>query len=155
MAKEVLRRSARDNRYLHKDFHGALSVGLEYLEDRFGEEAVREYLRQFARAYYAPLTADLKRRGLVALKEYFAELYEEEGGEVRIRLSEDELRIEVAKCPAVTHMRARGYPVARLFRETTRTVNETICEGTPYSAELLDYEHGTGRGVQRFRRSDA
>jgi predicted ArsR family transcriptional regulator len=155
MAKEVLRRSARDNRYLHKDFHGALSVGLEYLEDLFGEEAVREYLRQFARAYYAPLTADLKRRGLVALKEHFAALYEEEGGEVRVRLSEDELRIEVAKCPAVSHVRARGYPVARLFRETTRTVNETICEGTPYSAELLDYEPGTGRGVQVFRRSEA
>jgi len=152
MAKEVVRRTARDNRYLHKDFHGALSVGLEYVEHHFGEEAVRDYLRQFARAFYAPLTADLKRRGLVALEEHFAKLYEEEAGDVRITLSEEELRIEVEACPAVTHMRRRGYPVARLFRETTRTVNETICEGTPYAAELLAYDDETGRSIQRFRR---
>ena len=144
MAREVVRRTARDNRYLHKDFHGALSVGLEYIEHRFGEKAVREYLRQFARAFYAPLTADLERRGLVALEEHFAKVYEEEGGDVRITLSEEELRIEVKACPAVAHMRERGYPVARLFRETTRTVNETICEGTPYTAELWCQETLSG-----------
>jgi len=152
MAREVVRRTASDNRYLHKDFHGALSVGLEYVEHHFGEEAVREYLRQFARAFYAPLVADLKRRGLVALEEHFAKVYAEEGGDVRITLSEEELRIEVEACPAVTHMRERGYPVARLFRETTRTVNETICEGTPYTAELLSYDDRTGRSIQCFRR---
>jgi hypothetical protein len=152
MAREVVRRTARDNRYLHKDFHGALSVGLEYVEDRFGEEAVREYLRRFALAFYAPLTADLKRRGLVALKEHFAKVYEEEGGEVRITLSERELRVEVEACPAVTHMRERGYPIARLFHETSKTVNETICEGTSYAAELLGYDHRTGRSIQRFYR---
>jgi hypothetical protein len=152
MAKEVVRRSPRDNRYLHKDFHGALSVGLEYVESQFGEEAVREYLRQFARAFYAPLTEDLKRRGLIALKEHFAKGYEEEGGGARITLFEDELRIEVEACPAVTHMRKQGYPVARLFHETSKTVNETICEGTPYRAELLDYERRTGACIQRFCR---
>ena len=152
MAREIVRRTARDNRYLHKDFHGALSVGLEYLEQHFGEGAVRDYLRRFALAFYAPLTADLKRRGLVALKDHFAKVYEEEGGEVRITLSEDELRVEVEACPAVTHMRERGYPIARLFYETSKTVNETICEGTPYAAELLGYDHRTGRSIQRFFR---
>ncbi len=44
-------------------------------------------------------------------------------------LSDDELRIEVEACPAVTHMRKQGYPVARLFHDTTRTVNEAICHG--------------------------
>ena len=152
MAREVVRRTARDNKYLHKDFHGALSVGLEYLEGNFGEQSVREYLRQFALEFYAPLTADLKRRGLVALKEHFAEVYEEEGGKVEITPGEDELRIAVEACPAVAHMRERGYPIARLFHETTKTVNETICEGTPYAAELLDYDDRTGRGIQRFYR---
>ena len=152
MAREVIRRTARDNPYLHKDFHGALSVGLEYLHDKFGEEAVREYLRSFAGEFYAPLTAELRQRGLVALKEHFARVYEEEGGKVDITLTDDELRIEVEACPAVMHMRGRGYPVARLFGETTRTVNEAICEGTPYAAGLLDYDDQTGRGVQRFWR---
>ena len=53
MGREVVSRAARDNRYLHKDFHGALSVGLRYLEREFGEEAVRQYLRQFAAEFYS------------------------------------------------------------------------------------------------------
>jgi len=147
-----MRRKASDNEYLHKDFHGALSVAIEYVHERFGEAAVREYLWQFARSYYAPLTESLKRSGLVALYEHFRRIYELEGGEVRFDLSEDELRIEVAACSAVMHLRERGYPVARLFRETTATVNRAICHETPFDAELLEYDERTGRSVQRFYR---
>jgi hypothetical protein len=150
--KEIIHRTARDNEYLHKDFHGALSVGLEYLETNYGQQAVRDYLRQFGRRFYAPLTADLKQRGLAALEEHFTRLYETEGGRVEVTSSDDELQIAVEACPAVTHMREQGYPVSPLFHETTRTVNEAICEGTPYAAELLDYDDQTGRAVQRFFR---
>lgn len=153
MARQVMRRTAGDNAYLHQDFHGALSAGIEYLHEHYGEEAVREYLWQFARAFYAPLTEDLRRRGLVALEEHFRGVYEREGGAAGFVLSEDELRIEVDACPAVRHMRTRGYPVARLFRETTATVNRAICHQTPFAAELLEYDNETGRSVQRFYRS--
>lgn len=152
MARETVRRTARDNPYLHKDFHGALSVAIEYLDEHFGEEAVREYLRRFARAFYAPLTEDLARRGPAALEEHFARIYREEGGGVEMTLDADSLWIRVTACPAVTHLRERGYPVARLFHETTRTINEAICEGTPYAAELIEYDEATGRSVQRFFR---
>jgi hypothetical protein len=152
MPKEVIHRTASDNKYLHKDFHGALSVGLDYLQRHYGDESVREYLRQFARTFYAPLTDALGRRGLVALAEHFEKVYADESARVRISLSDDELRIDVEACPAVTHMREHGYPVAPLFHETTRTVNEAICEGTPFAAELLDYDPATGRGTQRFFR---
>jgi hypothetical protein len=155
MPKEVIHRKASDNQYLHKDFHGALSVGLDYVRQHFGDEAVREYLRQFARSYYAPLTEDLRRRGLVALKEHFEKVYADEGGPASIRLSDDELRIDVEACPAVTHMRGHGYSVSPLFHETSKTVNEAICEGTPFAAALIDYDPQTGRGVQRFYRRDA
>ncbi len=165
-----MRRQARDNRYLHKDFHGALSVGIDYLEAHYGEEAVRQYLRQFAKAFYGPLTADLRNRGLTALKEHFARIYELEGASPRFRLTEsktgtvplamkgtvpvlfEELIIELDACPAVAHMREHNYPVARLFYETTRTLNEALCEGTPFAAELVEYDHETGRSVQRFFR---
>jgi len=150
-----MRRSASDNEYLHPDFHGALSAGIEYLHERYGEQAVREYLGQFARTFYAPLTEDLRRRGLVALEEHFRRIYDLEGGCVRFARSEDELRIQVDACPAVAHMRDRDYPVARLFRETTETVNRAICQDTPFAAELLDYDEQPGRGVQRFYRRDS
>ena len=152
MGKRVMRREASDNVYMHKDFHGALSTGIQYLEENFGEEAVREYLRDFANAYFAPLKEEVKQRGLPTLKEYFEELYEKEGGDVEITLSDGELVIRVSTCPAVTHMRQQDYPVARMFYETTKTVNEALVEGTDFAAELVEYDDETGRSVQRFYR---
>ena len=155
MAKQIIHRTAGDNQYLHPDFHGALSVGIEYLHENYGEEAVRRYLWQFSRTFYAPLTRDLIDRGLVALDEHFRHVYELEGGTAEFKLSADELEIHVNACPAVTHMRERGYPVARLFRETTDTVNRAICHQTPFAAELVQYDEQTGRSVQRFYRRES
>ncbi len=152
MSKEVVTRRANDNQYLHKDFHGALSVGLDYIAQRFGKDAVRDYLRQFARAYYAPLTDELGQRGLIALKEHFEQVYRVEGAEPRISLTDDDLFLELETCPAVMHMRKEGYPVSPLFFETVRTVNEAICEGTAFDAELLDYDGATGHSIQHFFR---
>ena len=145
-------RKASDNPYFHKDFHGALSTGIEYLHERYGEPAVREYLRQFTRTFYPALVEAVRRRGLVALKEHFERIYGVEKAPVNLRLSDDELIVEVPRCPAVTHMREHGYPVARLFVETTRTVNEALCEGTPFGAELVEYRDADGHSIQRFFR---
>lgn len=150
MPKQVMARKAGDNVYLHKDFHGALSNGIEYIHEKYGAEAVRDYLRQFADAFYAPLKADLTHRGLVALKEHYEKVFKAEGGRARFALSDRELRIEVEMNPAVQHMRAQGYPVAKLYSETIRTVGEALCAGTPYTAELTAYDESSGRYTHRF-----
>ena len=152
MTKEVMRRQASDNEYLHKDFHGALSAGIDYLHQHYGEQAVREYLRQFTNVFYAPLKNEIKKRGLEALQEYFVKIYGIEGGEINIEISENEIKLSIEACPAVTHMRKQGYAVSSLFYETTKTVNETICEGTDFTAELVEYDEQTGRSIQKFRR---
>lgn len=152
MTREVIRRSAADNVYLHKDFHGALSTGLAYVEQRFGAQAVRDYLRQFAATFYAGVTQAINERGLIALREHLDRIYAIEGGEVAITLDGDELLLEVEACPAVTHMRQHGYAVAPLFYETSRTVLAAICEGTPFVSEWLRYDEHTGRSAVRFRR---
>ena len=145
-------RCASDNEYLHKDFHGALSAGIEYLHKNYGQQAVRDYLWQFADTFYSPLKAALKERGLMALKEHFEKTYRIEGGKVDFTISDDEMVMKVPFCPAVTHMREHGYPVASLFHETTKTVNEAICDGSDFAFELLEYGKQTGRSVQRFYR---
>ena len=152
MVKEIIRRRASDNEYLHKDFHGALSAGIDYLTKNYGEQAVRDYLRRFATAFYAPLRDAINARGLIALKEYWEDIYRIEGGKIEIELSDDEMILKVKACPAVMHMRQQNYLVAELFYETTKTVNEAICQGTSFAAELLEYEAQTGRSVQRFYR---
>ena len=152
MTKEVMHREAADNQYLHKDFHAALSAGLDYLAEHHGQQAVRDYLRRFALTFYAPLREQLKKRGLVALKEHFEKIYEIEGGDIGIEFSDDEMILRVRACPAVTHMRGHGYKVSPLFCETTKTVNEALCEDSEFAAELVEYDGQAGKSVQRFYR---
>lgn len=155
MATLKIDRKAGDNAYLHKDFHAALSTGLDYIRLRYGEQAVRDYLRQFALAWYAPLTKALREKGLPALREHYTRIFKLEGGEVRFTELPDELLIEVLLNPAVAHMKAKGYPISPLFNETVATVGKTICESTPYDMELLRYDAETGRYTQRFYRRTA
>jgi len=145
-----MERTASDNAYLHKDFHGALNQALIYLERNFGAGAVRGYLRQFARTFYAPLTAALKERGLEALRAHLESLYSLEGARFDIRFSPDELVLTVEACPAVGRIRAMGLPVSPSFEETTKTVNAAICRGTGFRFELLEYDRVTGRRVERY-----
>lgn len=154
MAKEIMSQTASADQYLQQDFHGVLNTAIEYLDQYHGEEAVRRYLRQFASSFYSPLIKSLKERGLIALEEHFKKIYESESGKIEMILSKDELVLEVEACPVVTHMHQHGYPVTRLFYETTKTINETLCDGTPFSAELLEYDEQTGRSVQRFYRRE-
>lgn len=156
MPKELMERRASDNEYLHRDFHGALSSALIYLEQRFGPEAVRDCLREFARKYYAPLREEMAERGLKAMADRLRRVYELEGGEVRLEMTDDALIVEVEKCPAVTHMREHGYEVAPMWRETISSVNAAICEGSAYAFELLEYCEETGASRGRFfRREEA
>ena len=146
---------ASDNVYLHKDFHCALNESLEYLRVNFGEPAARDYLRQFAEAYHAPLKAEVGRRGLAALREYFEKIYRIEGGRAVISGDENELTIRVDQCPAVEHIRNRGQQPSVLYPETTRIVSETICRDTPYAFEMSGYDPLTGAAIIRFyRRSE-
>ncbi|MFO7947676.1 MAG: hypothetical protein R6V19_12780 [Armatimonadota bacterium] len=150
MPREVMRRSAADNEYLHQDFHGALSTGLQYLQDTYGPDAVIEWLQQIADTLYAPLKEDLRQRGLAAIKEYLQQLYDDEGGEVKLQLRDGELLVHVRQCPAVTHMRENGYRVADMWVETTRTIYSRLTEDTAYSFELLEYDDLTGETRMRF-----
>lgn len=150
MPQEVMKRTAADNNYLHKDFHGALSVGLDYLQKTYGPKAVKDYLRQFTLSFYAPLREEIKKRGLSALAEHYRRIYTTEQADFTLDCDENEMTLKVAACPAITHMRKNGYLVAEMFIETVRTVNESLCEDMPFAAELVEYDPQTGRSVQRF-----
>jgi hypothetical protein len=154
-SKKVMRRRASDNAYLHQDFHGALNQALIYLERNFGAEAVREYLRQFARTYFSPLNAELRARGLEALRTHFSRLYALEGADCRLDGSPDELIVTVEACPAVSRIRKMGLLVSPSFVETAKTLHAAVCEGTDFEYELLAYDPVTGRSVERFSRRRA
>ncbi len=87
-------------------------------------------------------------------QQHYESIYmlEEAMEDVELDYSMDELVIRVGRCPAVAHINKSGGSLSPLFYETTKMVNETICEETPFAFELLEYKHGTGASVQRFYR---
>jgi len=144
MSKQTITKRASDNPYFHKDFHIALNYGIEYLHEKFGEQAVRQYLAQFARTYYAPLKTAMQHEGLLAIKEHYESIYEIEGADFDMSFSGDELSIGVKASPAVMHIKRKGHAVSGLFNETVATVNKTICEDTPYEVKLTEYDDDNG-----------
>jgi len=148
----TMHRQAADNPYLHRDFHAALNLGIRYLREQFGMEAVREYLRSFATSYYAPLREQLRAGDLTALADHIRQVYAVEEAEVEISQGPDELTIRVPFCPAVRHIRGLGQEPDEAFVETTRTVNEALCAGTPFAAALVSYDPATGASVQHVAR---
>ena len=156
MAKEVMDRRASDNKYLHRDFHNFMSLGIDYVQELYGDQGVREYLRDFGLSFYAPLKEEIKEKGLQAVKDHYEKIYtiEEALEDVEFSFSQDQLIIKVKKCPAVTHMKSHGVKVSPLYYETIKAVNEAICEGTPFAFELVEYDKDTGRSVERFYRRE-
>jgi len=154
MPKQIITRKASDNFYFHQDFHIALNYGIKYLHEKFGKDSVREYLTQFARTYYSPLTSSLKEKGLLVIKEHYEKIYKIEDAVFDMNFSQDELIINLSASPAVMHIKAKGHSISELFRETVATVNKTICENTIYDAELLEYFEGNGAYRLRFFRRD-
>jgi len=136
---------------VHKDFHGCMSFGLKFLEENFGPAELEEYLRRLARNVYAPLIESLRLRGLPALRDHWNSIMSLEDADFDLRLSDDVLVLEVCKCPAIHHMKERGYTIAEHFCESTRVVNDEICRQAGYSASV-EYDQENGRCVQKFRK---
>jgi hypothetical protein len=154
---EQMVRKASDNKYLHKDFHNHMNLGIEYLRINYGEEAVREYLVEFANAFYKPLKDKINENGLIELEKYFTDIYEKEEAlkDIMFEGSQDELVIRIKRCPAITHMHNSKVEVSPLYYETILTVNNTIVEGTPFAFELISYDEEDGASIQRFYRKES
>lgn len=139
---------------VHKDFHGAMSYGLIFLEEQYGLDGMREYLARAGEAMYRDLIADLKARGLPALEEHWRRIFTQEDGEFDLRMEGDTLVLDVKKCPAIHHMKEHNYRIAPHFCEHTRVVNDAICRAAGYEA-TVEYDQDAGRCVQRFRRAQS
>ncbi|HEO69857.1 MAG TPA: hypothetical protein ENN80_01240 [Candidatus Hydrogenedentes bacterium] len=139
----------RDDIAVHKDFHGALSFGLEFLEEQYGLDGMRAFLEGLAHTVYAPLVADLRERGLDALEEHWRAVFTIEGGDFELAMEGDVLILNVRRCPAIAHMREHRYAIAPHFCEHTRFVNDAICRAAGY-ASSVECDPEAGACVQKF-----
>jgi len=137
---------------VHKDFHGALSAGIQFVLDRHGPEALAEFLDQVAANVYRPLIERIRQEGLKALEEHWRRIFELEGGDYSLEYESETLVLRVERCPAIHHMKEHGYAIADRFCESTRVVNEGICRRAGCACSV-EYDQEAGTCVQKFWRA--
>lgn len=151
---KVIERKASDNKYLHKDFHIALNLLMTYLFEHYGKDALINYLKQYAKAYYKPLNHQLKSGSNQVIANYFRDIYGKEEWHADITTNENSVEITQNACPAISHIILKGGQPCPHYRETYNTVYKTICENTPFEYVLENFNDETGACKQLFLRKE-
>ena len=130
-----------DNKYLHRDFHLLGDNALAYCAEKYGEDAVLDFLCGFAKYYFAPVIEDIKARGIPALIEHFKRTYTAEEALDLITLTEGDgtLSVKIEKCPAIEYMKTLGKEPSKYYVEETRTLYRAIAEASGLDFELISY----------------
>ncbi|MBE6548627.1 MAG: hypothetical protein E7667_07130 [Ruminococcaceae bacterium] len=145
---EIVDMRSGDHKYLHRDFHTAADSALKYCAEKYGEDDVVSFLRDFTGSYYAPKIKAFKEHGLEAIEEWIRDTYRREEAEdvLHTEISDGVLTVTVDKCPAVEYMRKLGIEPSKYFIEETRTVYATVAEECGYGFTLEYYrEDGAAR----------
>jgi hypothetical protein len=142
----VVDMKTEDNKYLHRDFHLLGDNALKYCAEIYGKDAVREFLRDFAKSYYAPQIELFKSRGLAAVKEWLEKLYEtEESAELlSSELSDSILTVVIEKSPVIEYMHTLNQEPSEYYIEETRTLYAAIAEASNLSFKLEYYNTDGG-----------
>lgn len=135
---------------LHLDFHGALNTTLDYVVDRYGEDALHQILFRTGHDVYADLRDHLRAGDREELVRHWRHYFDREGAEYTIAVTEDEIVLTMKTCPAVRHVKRLGLPLSKHFCDQTEHVNRGLCDGTPF--EIVTRLTGEGSCVQTLRR---
>ena len=146
----VLDIKAEEHKYLHRDFHIIGDLALKYCGDNYGDNCVRSFLTSYANHYYAPQIADIKSRGLIAIKDWLEKVYEiEEASELlHTELTEDCLTVTVDKSPAIAFMYQANQKPSKYYIEQTRTLYSAIADACDLGFALEYYNED---GATRFK----
>lgn len=153
---EIMDRQAAENEYFHRDFHSSMNMGIDYLGENYGLDAVKEYLTSFTQNIYRKVMEDLQARGLEALQEKILDTYKKEKAVevVHTCLSEDGncLQVKIHHCPAVKHLKETGREVSKWYRYTTEIVMDVLASSIGYKFIMEDYDVATGKASYKFEK---
>lgn len=118
----------KQTKYLHRDFHLLGDNALKYCGDKYGGDAVREFLMEYVKNYYSPRIKEIKNGGFKALCAWIEKVYEiEEASELlHTELCGDKLSVTVDRSPVIEYMKSLGQVPSEYYIEETKTLYATI-----------------------------
>jgi len=146
---DIVDMKAEDNKYLHRDFHLSGDNALAYCGKQFGDEAVREFLTDYVRYYYAPNIQEFRKNGLKALCAWIEKVYEtEEASHVlHTELTDTSLTVTIDRSPVIEYMHSLNQEPSEYYIEETRTLYAVIAELSGMDFRLHYYKED---GAARF-----
>ncbi len=134
-------------KYLHRDFHLLGDNALKYCGEVFGDDAVVEFLTDYAKTFFAPQIEETKKHGMIVLKDWLDRLYRvEEASEVlHAELVGDVLTVTIDKSPVIEYMRSLNQEPSKYYIEETRTLYKAIADacGLEFNLEYYNEDGGT------------
>ncbi len=143
--KTVVDMKSEEAEYFHPDFHLLGDLALKYCGEQYGDDAVTEFLTDFARAYYSPLIAEIRAIGLSALKTWFETTYEKEHASdvISIKMNDAELAVTIIRCPVIEYMHSLGQEPSKYYIQETTTLYDVIAREAGFCFSL-DYYRDNG-----------
>lgn len=142
----IIDMKTEDNKYLHRDFHLLGDNALKYCADKYGKDALIDFLKDYVSFFYAPIIENIKKEGLEALRSWIEKNYKiEEASELlHTELKANKLTVTIDKCPAISYMRTLGKEPSECYIEETRTLYAALAEFCGLGFELEYYNDNGG-----------
>lgn len=149
----IMDRRAADNEYFHKDFHSSMNMGIHYLGEKYGEDAVKEYLTVFTENAYKNLLDEIKSEGVLKIAEKIKDTYTKEKAEdaASVEYKNGELSVNVFYCPAVKHLTSTGREVSPWYKYTTETVMQRLAKAAGKEFKMHSYDEKSGAAKYSFK----
>src|SRR5262249_13509349 len=120
---------------------------------RFGPDGLRKYWTELGTRYFAPVTANWKTGGLVAVANYWRTFFvAEPNAKVDVQQTADTVTLDVKVCPAIKHLRESGREIVPCFCQHCYFISEAMA--SPAGLTVL-IEGGNGACRQTFLRREA
>lgn len=151
---EILDIKPGDHEYFHPDFHSSLNMGIDYLGRNYGVDVLKDYLVMYTGHVYIKTVEAMKEDPLAAIEANIRNTYKLEKAEDALTIEKDEkgMRVSIAYCPGVKHLRKTGRDVSKWFRYSTETVMETLAKFGGLKFTMEKYDDETGEAVYSFAR---
>jgi hypothetical protein len=148
----IMDRKASENEYFHRDFHSSMNMGIHYVGENYGMDAVREYLTRYTNNVYSKVFEDIKVRGLQAIADKIQDTYAKEKASdaLVLDMTDDTLNVSILYCPAVKHLHSTGRVVTKWYRYTTEIVMEVLAAAAGYQFTMESYDEETGAAKYSF-----
>ena len=153
---EYLPYRSRGAEYFHRDFHSSLNMGIDYVARVHGEKALRDYLALYTDHVCIRTIEAMGDDPLTAIEARIRESYRLEKAEdaLTAKRTPDALRVYIAYCPAVRHLRATGREVSPWFSLTTEGVMARLAERGGLTFTMEAYDPDTGEARYSFTRQN-